>query len=156
MKRDISPLLWKVAGLALVAGAVWMAWDRAQMFRWPSVEAESLGAAVVDRQSTGRRVRAVYHDVSVTFRFEAAGRQVIASGVAESHSMRGHAEHWASKRYARGTRHRIRFDPADPTRIAAEEPDMLADAVTVVPVLLIGALFLWMGFGDRRGRRPST
>jgi hypothetical protein len=155
MKRDISPLLWRVAGLAMVAGSLWMTWDRAQVYGWPSVEAEALGASVVDRQSTGRRIQSIHHDVSVTFRFEAAGRQVIASGVAESHDMRGHAEYWASKRYARGTRHRIRFDPADPSRIAAEEPNILADAVTVLPVLLIGALFLWLGFSDRRGRAST-
>lgn len=150
MKTDVGPWLWALFGAALLAAGAWLLRDGFARTGWPSVEAEALGARVESRREQRRMAGTTYHDVVVTVRFPAASQVVTASVVAESHLDRGPAEYWASKRYAKGTRHRVWFDPADPRQVETRAPDLVSLLIPAVPMLIIGALAATIGVRSLR------
>ena len=150
MNKNIGPYLWLLGGVALVVIGAWLLWDGLAMRNWPSAAAESLESSVVSRHETRRRASTTYHDIVVMLKFQANGRQVVASTTAESYLDNGPAQFWASKRYSAGTRHTIWFDPADPSRVQLQAPDLQSALVPSVPVILVGALIV--GFITLGGR----
>jgi hypothetical protein len=155
MNRDVGPWLWFLGGMALVAVGAWLLWEGLAQRSWPSADAESHGARVVDRHEQRRRASTTYHDINVTLQFTFDGRPVTTTVTAESYLDRGPAEFWASKRYVPGTTHRVWFNPADPRDARVQAPHVMSAMLPGAPMIAIGALVAgFVAFGGRRRIAP--
>jgi Protein of unknown function (DUF3592) len=108
-------------GLLLLGGALWSA---NRLKSWPAVEAEVTKSEVSgpSRSSSDTLVvpgltgsHKIVYSATVEFRFAAAGKQFTASGSEQSDD-RGGANQTA-RNFAPGTRHTIRYNPANPNEV---------------------------------------
>ncbi len=126
-------------GLLLLGGVWWMGNSRYTILKsWPAVDAQVTKSKVTSNED-------VYH-TNIEFRFEADGKQFTASSSDSSDNES--AAQMIADTYAPGTRHTIRYNPANPNDIrfnAGYTPEFF-----VVPLVLgIPGVFLTLG-GLRR------
>jgi hypothetical protein len=101
-------------GLLLLAGA-WWAGNRLKS--WPAVEAEVTKSEVSKLSSfASRDGYGTAYRTKIEFRFDADGKQFTASS-SEKSASHGGAQSTADM-YAPGTRHTIRYNPANPNDIS--------------------------------------
>lgn len=146
-----------VLGLLLLGGAWWTGYNRYAILKyWPAATAEVTKSeaylALGPSGSSGRTYRA-----KIEFRFEVDGKQFTQS-VSEKNGTLGGAQMTAHA-YAPGTRHIIRYNPANPNDIRYNMDDTIFFFLT--PILLgvfglavtrIGLLWVWRA----RSRQSRT
>jgi len=101
-------------GLAFLAPAVWMAREQYRLIQsWPEVEATGVRSEVVSyRGKSGTMYRAEYE-----LRYTVNGKEYITPFSSNVSSSSRSGRQQEADRYAPGTRHRIRFNPADPNDV---------------------------------------
>jgi uncharacterized protein DUF3592 len=143
-------------GLLLLGGAWWTGNNRFTILKyWPTVTAEVTKSEAYLSSSGSHSDR--WYRTKIEFRFEVDGKQFAASASEKSDSSSG--AQMTAKAYAPGTRHTIRYNPANPNDIRFNTNDTVV--FFLAPIVLgifglaatrIGLLWVW----GARSRQPHT
>ncbi len=136
-------------GIVILAVAVWLAEQRREILKtWPEVQAEVTHSELTYSRS---RSGSSMYSAQYVFRYTANGREYITRdgpgySTSSYSSMEGKA-----KQYAPGTRHPIRYNPANPQEIRIEAGYNLSTFGIPLMVAAMGLVFAGLGLGVLRG-----
>jgi len=144
-------------GMLVLAGALWALHGRYVIFTsWPTVEAEVTKSEVTGpvQLARGGATNSVYY-TRIQFQFVSDGRQFTASARDKSDNWSG--AKMVANTYSPGTRHTIRYNPANPNDIRFDIVNAFETPVAVgifgVAMLVIGLRWLFRG---RRGEHSGV
>jgi Protein of unknown function (DUF3592) len=130
-------------GLLLLGAAWWAGNSRYTILKsWPTVEAAVTKSEVSRSSGLYGSSKTVYH-TKIEFMFEAGGKQFTASSSDDSES-RGGAQMTANN-YAPGTRHAIRYNPANPNDIRFNAGYSVEFFLTPILFAVFGLSLVWFG-----------
>ncbi len=119
-------------------------WSQYKILRtWPAVEAEVISSRVLVLQSQSGPL----HDIEVHFAFSVDGRPYV--GVIHSNHLstsRARKEKQAAG-FPVGSRHRLRYNPADPSDVRAQVGYNVHFFAVPIFISGVGAIFLVIGLG---------
>ena len=140
-------------GIVLLGVAVWLFAQRREILNtWPEAQAEVTHSELTYSRSKsgGSMYSAVY-----VFRYHVKGRDYITQDDPGYSTSSYSSMEEKVQKYAPGTRHAIRYNPANPEEIRIEAGYNLTTFGIPLGVAAIGLVFFGLGLGVARGWRSA-